>query len=150
MSVKVILTAAHAAQPDAAKMAGRLAEVQKIFDTNKFPFTKDTINFVFLSGNYIHTERSMIVGCVFVNKTDSDVAAFRGSLSLKFKKAPGEIATMHVDFPPEFIGFIPPDHGILVTLTFPVRGLDKNAAFMAPDIEGRFEDIELLKFTGAE
>lgn len=144
-SIKIVVAEAHKAQLDNPSVSTEIKEVQSYFDNETFAFKKETINFVFLSGEYSQIQRTMLVMGVFVNKMDKPILAFNAKLKLKFKSITAQIATAKLTFPEEFIGHLNTNEGMIFHLEIPVKGLEQNQVFKFSDIDGQMDDVEVLK-----
>ena len=107
------------------------------------PFQKDTINFVFIKGMYLDSEKRMLTACLFVNKMDKPISELHGVLRLHFKSRKAQIAKTTIDFDEPFMGILNPEEALLVHLGIPVKGLSNDENFMASDISGNFEDVRI-------
>lgn len=145
MSIKIKVPEIHKNQLENPQIKNELEEVQGIFNSVDFPFAKDTVNFVFLKGQYYNIEKKMVIIAVFVNKTQETVRGINASIRLKFRQMNADIAPMTVGFPEEFVGRLAPDEGLLFHLSIPVRGLKEDAEFSSKDIAGDVENVMLLK-----
>ena len=145
MSIKIKVPEIHKNQLETPQIKNELEEVQGIFNKANFPFVEDTINFVFLKGEYHNIEKKMVIIAVFVNKTREKVQGIKASIRLKFRQLNAEIMPMTVAFPEEFVGRLAPDEGVLFHLSIPVKGLREDAVFVSKDIAGGIENVSLLK-----
>lgn len=145
MSIKIKVPEIHKNQLENPQIKNEREEVQEIFRKADFPFIEDTINFVFLKGQYYDIEKKMVVIAVFVNKTKQMVQGINASIRLKFRQLNAEIMPMTVAFPEEFVGRLAPDEGLLFHLSIPVKGLKEDAVFSSRDIAGGIENVTLLK-----
>lgn len=144
-NIKIIVAQAHKNQLDNPTVSNEINEVQNYFNTESFKFKDNTINFVFLSGEYSQIKRTMLVMGVFVNKMDTPILAFNTKLRLQFKTVPAQIATAKLSFPEEFIGELGVNEGLIFHLEIPVKGLEQDRIFNFSDIEGKMDDVEVLK-----
>ena len=145
MSIKIKVPEIHKNQLENPQIKNELEEVQDIFNKADFPFVEDTINFVFLKGEYHNIEKKMVIIGVFVNKTSEMIQGINASIRLKFRHLNAEIMPMTVAFPEEFVGRLVPDEGLLFHLSMPVKGLKEDAVFASKDIAGGIENVMLLK-----
>lgn len=145
MSIKIRVPEINKKQLENPQIKNELEEVQDIFRKADFPFVADTVNFVFLKGQYYNIEKKMVIIAVFVNKTKDVVKGINASIRLKFRKLNAEIMPMSVAFPEEFVGRLAPDEGLLFHLSIPVKGLKADAVFASKDIAGGIENVMLLK-----
>jgi hypothetical protein len=143
--IKIVVAEAHKLQLDNSAVSDELNEVQAYFDQNKFDFQENTINFVFLKGEYSQIKRTMVVMGVFVNKISPIVFSFNAKLKLKFKDLKAQIATTKVTFPQEFIGELNYNEGMLFHIEIPVKGLEQDEQFKFSDIDGQLVEVEVLK-----
>ncbi|MBP1043049.1 hypothetical protein [Vagococcus allomyrinae] len=143
--IKIGLFDSHKEQLNIQAVVDEVKEIQDFFDDVKFDYEENTINFVFLNGQYCHVKRTILVRGVIVNPTVEDIIGIQAKLKLKFKYEDAQIAVATLDFPQEFIGRLKSGTGSLFHLEIPVRGLESDKNFKYSDIEGRLEDVELLK-----
>lgn len=144
-NIKIVVVEAHKNQLNNSIVSNEIKEIQSYFDNESFDFNKNTINFVFLNGQYSQTKRAMLVMGVFVNKIDKPILAFKTKLQLKFKAINAQIALAKLNFPEEFIGQLNPDEGLIFHLEIPVKGLEQDRLFKFSDIQGQMTDVEVLK-----
>lgn len=145
MSIKIRVPEINKKQLENPQIKNELEEVQDIFNKADFPFVTDTVNFVFLKGQYYNIEKKMVIIAVFVNKTNEVIQGINASIRLKFRQLNAEIMPMTVAFPEEFVGHLAPDEGLLFHLSIPVKGLKEDAVFSSRDIAGGIENVTLLK-----
>jgi hypothetical protein len=143
MAIKVTLAKAHQSQLDDVEIKKELCSVEAELNKVELPFQKDTINFVFIKGMYLNSEKKMLTACLFVNKMDKLITELHGVLRLSFKNRKGQIAKTTVDFDEPFMGTLNPDEALLVHLGIPVKGLSEDENFMSSDISGNFEDVRV-------
>lgn len=145
MSIKIRVPEINKKQLENPQIKNELEEVQDIFNKADFPFVTDTVNFVFLKGQYYNIEKKMVIIAVFVNKTNEVIQGINASIRLKFRQLNAEIMPMIVAFPEEFVGHLAPDEGLLFHLSIPVKGLKEDVVFSSRDIAGGIENVTLLK-----
>lgn len=145
MSIKIRVPEINKKQLENPQIKNELEEVQDIFNKADFPFVTDTVNFVFLKGQYYNIEKKMVIIAVFVNKTNEVIQGINASIRLKFRQLNAEIMPMTVAFPEEFVGHLAPDEGLLFHLSIPVKGLKEDVVFSSRDIAGGIENVTLLK-----
>ncbi|CAK7060380.1 MAG: hypothetical protein EUB_03467 [Eubacterium sp.] len=145
MSIKIRVPEINKKQLENPQIKNELEEVQDIFKKADFPFVTDTVNFVFLKGQYYNIEKKMVIIAVFVNKTNEVIQGINASIRLKFRQLNAEIMPMTVAFPEEFVGHLAPDEGLLFHLSIPVKGLKEDVVFSSRDIAGGIENVTLLK-----
>ena len=143
MAIKVTLAKAHQAQLGDVEISKELCSVEEEVNKVELPFQKDTINFVFIKGIYLHSEKKMLTVCLFVNKMDKPITELHGVLRLSFKSRKAQIAKTTVNFDESFIGTLNPDEALLVHFGIPVKGLSDDENFMISDISGNFEDVRV-------
>lgn len=143
MAIKVTLAKAHQAQLEDSEISKELCSVEEEVNKVDLPFQEDTINFVFIKGVYLHSEKKMITACLFVNKIGKPITELHGVLRLSFKSRKAQIAKTTVDFDEPFIGILNPDEALLVHFGIPVKGLSDDENFMISDISGNFEDVRV-------
>lgn len=98
MEIKVTLAKAHQAQSEDAEIKRELCSVEAELNKVDLPFQKDTINFVFIKGMYLDSEKRMLTACLFVNKMDKPISELHGVLRLHFKSRKAQIAKTTIDF----------------------------------------------------
>ena len=125
MAIKVTLAKAHQSQLDDVEIKKELCSVEAELNKVELPFQKDTINFVFIKGMYLNSEKKMLTACLFVNKMDKPITELHGVLRLGFKNRKAQIAKTTVD------------------LGIPVKGLSEDENFVISDISGNFEDVRV-------
>lgn len=143
MAIKVTLAKAHQAQIEDMEIKKELCSVEAELNKVDLPFQKDTINFVFIKGMYLDSEKKMLTACLFVNKMDKPISELHGVLRLGFKSRKAQIAKTTIDFDEPFMGTLNPDEALLVHLGIPVKGLSNDENFMVSDISGNFEDVRV-------
>lgn len=143
MSIKVTLAKAHQAQLEDVEISKELCSIEEEVNKVDLPFQEDTINFVFIKGAYLHSEKKMLTACLFVNKMDKPIKELHGVVRLRFKSRMAQIAKTTVNFDEPFIGTINPDEALLVHFGIPVKGLSDDENFMISDISGNFEDVRV-------
>lgn len=57
MAIKVTLAKAHQAQLEDAEISKELCSVEEEVNKVELPFQENTINFVFIKGVYLHSEK---------------------------------------------------------------------------------------------
>ena len=143
MAIKVTLAKAHQAQSEDAEIKRELCSVEAELNKVDLPFQKDTINFVFIKGMYLNSEKRMLTACLFVNKMDKPISELHGVLRLHFKSRKAQIAKTTIDFDEPFMGILNPEEALLVHLGIPVKGLKNDENFTVSDIHGNFEDVRI-------
>lgn len=143
MAIKVTLAKAHQAELEDAEINKELCSVEEELNKVELPFQENTINFVFIKGMYLHSEKKMLTACLFVNKMDKPITELHGALRLSFKSRKAQIAKTTVNFDEPFIGTLNPDEALLVHFGIPVKGLSNDENFMISDISGNFEDVRV-------
>lgn len=143
MAIKVTLAKAHQAQIEDAEIKKELCSVEAELNKVDLPFQKDTINFVFVKGMYLDSEKKMLTACLFVNKMDKPISELHGVLRLNFHSRKAQIAKTTINFDEPFMGTLNPDEALLVHLGIPVKGLSNDENFMVSDISGNFEDVRV-------
>lgn len=145
MPINVVLSKAHQKQLDDVDVAKEKDCIQKIVNNNFAEFHNGTVNFFFVKGIYNHSERKMMVACLFVNKTDYSINEIHSVLRLKFKFKKAEIAKATINFDKDFIGKLNTNDALLVHINIPVKGLDKDEEFTISDIEGKMDSVRFSK-----
>lgn len=74
MAIKVVLAKAHQVQIEDTEIKKELCSVEAELNKVDLPFQKDTINFVFVKGIYLDSEKKMVIACLFVNKMDKPIS----------------------------------------------------------------------------
>ena len=143
MAIKVILAKAHRGQIEDAEIKKELCSVEAELNRVGLPFREGTVNFVFIKGIYLDSEKRMLTACLFVNKMDKPISELHGVLHLRFKSRKAQIAKTTIDFDEPFMGILNPEEALLVHLGIPVKGLSNDENFMASDISGNFEDVRI-------
>lgn len=143
MAIKVTLAKAHQSQLDDVEIKKELCSVEAELNKVELPFQKDTINFVFIKGMYLNSEKKMLTACLFVNKMDKPITELHGVLRLGFKNRKAQIAKTTVNFDAPFLGTLNPEEALLVHLGIPVKGLSEDENFVISDISGNFEDVRV-------
>lgn len=143
MEIKVTLAKAHQVQLEDAEISKELRSVQEEVNKVDLPFQEGTINFVFIKGVYLHSEKKMLTACLFVNKMDKPIAELHGVLRLSFKNGKAQIAKTTVDFDKHFMGILNTNEALLVHLGIPVKGLSNNEEFAVSNVTGSFEEVRV-------
>lgn len=143
MAIKVTLAKAHQSQIEDAEIKKELCSVESELNKVDLPFQKDTINFVFIKGMYLDSEKKMFTACLFVNKMDKPISGLHGVLRLGFKSRKAQIAKTTIDFNEPFMGTLNPEEALLVHFGIPVKGLSNDENFMISDIFGNFENVRI-------
>ena len=143
MAIKVTLAKAHQAQLEDAEISKELCSVEEEVNKVELPFQENTINFVFIKGVYLHSEKKMITACLFVNKIGKPITELHGVLRLCFKSRKAQIAKTTVDFDESFMGTLNPDEELLDQFGIPVKGQSDEENFKISDISGNFEDVRV-------
>lgn len=125
----------------AADIKREFCSIEEELNKVDIPFQKDTINFVFIKGLHIHSEKKMLTAFLFVNKMDKPITELHGVLRFKSRKT--QIAKTTVYFDEPFIGTLNPDEALLVRFGIPVKGLSADENFMISDILGDFVDVRV-------
>lgn len=145
MSINIKLAKEHENQINDPEIRRELTEIQNFISEQNFNYMQDTINFVLIRAYYYDVKKSMTAIGVYVNKTQYTIYGLKGRLNLNFKNLNAEIASMNLTFPPEFIGELKPDEGLLLHLDIPVKGLNEDAVFTVKDLTGGLYNIEFIK-----
>lgn len=148
MSIKVVLAKAHQAQIEDAEIRKELCSVEDELNKVDLPFQKDTINFVFIKGIYLDSDKRMLTACLFVNKMDKPISELHGVLRLAFKSRKAQIAKTTVDFDEPFMGTLYPDEALLVHMGIPVKGMADNEEFTVSSITGSIEEVRVTYAEG--
>ena len=143
MPIKVILAKAHQGQLEDAEIKKELCSVEAELNKVDLPFQEKTINFVFIRGIYLDSEKKMLTACLFVNKMGEPITELHGVLRLSFKNRKTQIAKTTVDFDEPFMGVLNPDEALLVHFGIPVKGLSDNEEFAVSNVTGSFEDVRV-------
>lgn len=143
MAIKVILAKAHRGQIEDAEIKKELCSVEAKLNRVGLPFREGTVNFVFIKGIYLDSEKKMLTACLFVNKMDKPISELHGVLRLRFRSKKAQIAKTTIDFDEPFMGTLNPEEALLVHLGIPVKGLKNDENFMVSDIHGNFEDVRI-------
>lgn len=143
MAIKVILAKAHRGQIEDAEIKKELCSVEAELNRVGLPFREGTVNFVFIKGIYLDSEKKMLIACLFVNKMDKPISELHGVLRLRFRSKKAQIAKTTIDFDEPFMGTLNPEEALLVHLGIPVKGLKNDENFMVSDIHGNFEDVRI-------
>lgn len=143
MAIKVILAKAHRGQIEDAEIKKELCSVEAELNRVGLPFREGTVNFVFIKGIYLDSEKKMLTACLFVNKMDKPISELHGVLRLRFRSKKAQIAKTTIDFDEPFMGTLNPEEALLVHLGIPVKGLKNDENFMVSDIHGNFEDVRI-------
>ena len=145
MSILLKVADAHINQLIDQEIKKEFDSIQSGLNENDFDFKEGTVNFVFVKGVYLHTERKMVTACVFVNKFGKSINELHGVLHLKFVDRAALIAKATIDFDKEFMGTLEPDQALLVHLNIPVKGLEMDETFTVGDISGSFDGIRVTE-----
>lgn len=145
MGIVLKVADAHMNQLSDPEIKKEYDSIQTGLDNNSFNFKDGTVNFIFVKGIYLHTERKMVTACVFVNKYGKSISELHGELRLKFKERNALIAKATVDFDKDFIGALEQDQALLVHLNIPVKGLEEDEIFTISDITGSFDGIKVTE-----
>ena len=143
MAIKAILAKAHRGQIEDAEIKKELCSVEAELNRVGLPFREGTVNFVFIKGIYLDSEKKMLTACLFVNKMDKPISELHGVLRLRFRSKKAQIAKTTIDFDEPFMGTLNPEEALLVHLGIPVKGLKNDENFMVSDIHGNFEDVRI-------
>lgn len=143
MAIKVILAKAHRGQIEDGEIKKELCSVEAELNRVGLPFREGTVNFVFIKGIYLDSEKKMLTACLFVNKMDKPISELHGVLRLRFRSKKAQIAKTTIDFDEPFMGTLNPEEALLVHLGIPVKGLKNDENFMVSDIHGNFEDVRI-------
>lgn len=143
MAIKVILAKAHRGQIEDAEIKKELCSVEAELNRVGLPFREGTVNFVFIKGIYLDSEKKMLTACLFVNKMDKPISELHGVLRLRFRSKKAQIAKTTIDFDEPFMGTLNPEEALLVHLGIPVKGLKNDENFMVSNIHGNFEDVRI-------
>ncbi len=143
MTINVVLAKAHQIQLINKEVEKELADIEEQLNKVNLPFQENTINFVFVNGFYLHSERKLQTVCLFVNKMDKPINELHGAIRLKFNDRMAQIAKTVVDFDEPFLGVLNPDEALLVHLNIPVKGLSNDENFTISDISGSFSDVRV-------
>lgn len=143
MAIKVVLAKAHQAQLEDAEIEKELCSIEDEINRVELPFKADTINYVFIKGIYLHSDRKMLTVCLFVNKMDKPITELHGILRMNFQDRTALIAKTTVDFDEPFIGVLNPDEALLVHVGIPVKGLTEDENFTISDIAGSFKNVRV-------
>lgn len=138
-----ILAKAHRGQIEDAEIKKELCSVEAELNRVGLPFREGTVNFVFIKGIYLDSEKKMLTACLFVNKMDKPISELHGVLRLRFRSKKAQIAKTTIDFDEPFMGTLNPEEALLVHLGIPVKGLKNDENFMVSDIHGNFEDVRI-------
>ena len=147
MPIKIKIPEMHKAQGETPEVKAEVEEVQHIFDQVDFHFQPDTINFVFLKGQYLNLEKTMVVMATLVNRTQNTVCGIKARLHLTFTQGSGEILPVILTFPREFLGVLKPDEGVLCHISVSVKGLTQDAVYTIRDIGGGLDQVQYIKQT---
>lgn len=143
MKIKVVLAKAHKAQLEDEEIKRELCSIEDEVNRVELPFKENTINYVFIKGIYLHSDRKMLTACLFVNTMDKPITELHGVLRLKFKDRTAMIAKSKIDFDEPFIGILNPGEALLVHIGIPVKGLTTDENFSISNISGSFEDVRV-------
>ena len=145
MSIVLKVADAHINQLSNPEIKREYDSIQIGLDNNSLIFKDGTVNFIFVKGVYLHTERKMVTACVFVNKYGKPICELHGELRLKFKERNALIAKTTVNFDREFMGQLEQDQALLVHLNIPVKGLETDEVFTISDLSGSFDEIKITE-----
>ena len=79
MAIKVILAKAHRGQIEDAEIKKELCSVEAELNRVGLPFREGTVNFVFIKGIYLDSEKKMLTACLFVNKIQDENGGIKKS-----------------------------------------------------------------------
>lgn len=144
MSIKIKVAELHKQQIENVEVQKELESIQNYFDSETLELTDDTINFVFVKGDYNHIKRTMVVIGIYINNTIKRISGIESTLRLRFKNLDAHLAVVSGFYPPEFLGVLEPKEGVLLHLEIPVKGLKEDRVFTVKEIEGHLENIKLL------
>lgn len=143
MAIKVVLAKAHQAQLEDSEIERELCSIEGEINRVELSFKEDTINYVFIKGIYLHSERKLLTACLFVNKMDKPITELHGVLRMNFHDRNALVAKTTIDFDEPFIGSLNPDEALLVHIGIPVKGLTEDENFTISDIAGSFENVRV-------
>ena len=144
--INLVLAKAHQEQISSNDVKAEIDGISSILNTMN-NFINNSINFVLCGGNYNHNNRTMNIGCVFVNKYSETINELHGVVRLRFKNENALIAKITIDFDENFMGEIKKDSALLVHFNVPVKGLDEDKSFKPSEIECLFDDVRATKVT---
>jgi len=147
--INLVLAKAHREQGQLNEVKTELEGIGSILNTMG-GLVDNSINFVFCGGSYSHKNRTMNIGCVFVNKYPDTINELHGVIRLKFKNENAIIAKTTLDFDEKFMGEIEKDSALLVHFNVPVRGLEEDKNFKPSEIECSFDDVRVTKVAERE
>jgi hypothetical protein len=143
-----ILVVPPLAALEAAEAAGTLEQIeemlqaaQEYFDTTMLDLSAPTFYFIPLRGEYSHANEEMELVGAIVNRHEDPIVSFSGRIRMQTDAADMQIATVTLDFPPEFIGELRPNEALLISLSVPVRGLNEDQIFEAFQLRAELSDI---------
>ena len=142
MAINIVVAKAHQNQLQDTGVQQEIDSISQEINKLNFNFKDNTINFVFIKGLYVHTERKMTTVGIFVNKMSS-INELHGELRLKFSYENAVIAKTTINFDEQFMGVINKDDALLVHFNIPVKGLMMDKEFSFSDINGSFDNIRI-------
>lgn len=110
---------------------------------SEMQFQDNTVNFVFVNGEYSDFDKKMLTSCVLVNKMGKPITEIHGRIELNFRNIQGQIAFYVIDLLEAFMGVLQADEGLFFTVKIPVKGLDADREVNYSEIAGRFEDVRV-------
>lgn len=143
MAIKVVLAEAHNVQYQNAAIQEEIKSIENGVNHIELPLTDNTVNFVFIKGNYVHSERRMFTICLFVNKMKETLTEIHGVIRMKFQQKSALIAKTTVDFDKQFIGKLNPNEALLVQIGISVKGLGQDEEFVKSNISGNFSEVRV-------
>lgn len=143
MPIELRVAKAHENQLNDPETLLEFESIKKAINEVHIPFVENAVNFVFIKGTYIHSERKMVTACLFVNKMDAPIKELHGILRLRFNERTAQVAKATINFDEPFLGRINPNEALLVHLGIPVKGLDADEVFSFRNMAGGFEDVRV-------
>ena len=91
-------------QLEQGSMQQQMSDLGNALDELHLQFQENTLNFVFVRGEYSDFEKKMLTSCVLINKTKKPVTEIHGEIRLKFRNKNAEIAVCVINFMEPFFG----------------------------------------------
>ncbi len=142
MAINIVAAKAHQNQLQDESVKKEIDSISQEINKLQLDYKENTVNFVFIKGLYVHTERKMTTIGLFVNKMSS-IKELHGELRLEFLYENAIIAKTTVNFDEQFLGEIKKDDALLVHLNIPVKGLIMDKDYGFSDIKGSFDNIRI-------
>ncbi len=141
--MRVKLVKAHEGQMKIPGVKEELTEVQRYVDGNRFELPMGSMGMLFIYGSYDDFTKKMSSVIVFANNTGKAIDEIYGTMRFELPEGGVEFAKTTVGFDREFLGRVEQGEAVLVHLSIPVKGLDGDREFKAPELKKEFGDVRV-------